>query len=259
MIDLHTHVLPGIDDGAEHFAEAVEMCRRAIRDGCTALVATPHQRRGSWWNDDLELLEALRARIEREVADELRLYPGGEIHVDGRFLDDFLDAPGSACGVLPLAGSRYLLLELDVDGAPIEAFDLIHELVVTGWRPILAHPELIPWLAGEPDLIARLVGLGAATQVTAMSLTGEFGRRPQADVHRLLEAGLVHFVASDCHGIAKRPPGLARARRLVAARFGEEIADRLFVENPRAVIEDRTLPGLSPAGRLDSVLPQGLP
>ncbi len=254
MIDLHTHFLPGIDDGAENFAEAVAMCRHAALDGCTGLVATPHQRRGSWWNDDIELLDALRERIEREVGREIALYPGGEIHVDRRFLEDFLAAPGEACGVLPIARSRWLLLELDVDAMPRDTYELIHELAVSGWRPILAHPELIPWLADEPDLVARLVGLGATVQVTAMSLTGEFGRRAQGDVHRLLDDGLVHFVASDCHGMLRRMPGLARARRLVEARYGDDLAERIFDLNPRAVVTDQPLAGLTPAGRVDAGL-----
>ncbi len=254
MIDLHTHFLPGIDDGAENFAEAVAMCRQAVIDGCTGLVATPHQRRGSWWNDDLELLDTLRERIEREVGREIALFPGGEIHVDRRFLDEFMAAPGEGCGVLPLARSRWLLLELDVDALPRDTYELIHELSVSGWRPILAHPELIPWLADEPDLVARLVGLGAAVQVTAMSLTGEFGRRAQADVHRLLDVGLVHFVASDAHGTARRPPGLSRARRLVEARYGDEIAEQIFDLNPKAVVADRPLDGLTTAGRVAPAL-----
>ena len=254
MIDLHSHFLPGIDDGAENFAEAVAMCRHAALDGCTGLVATPHQRRGSWWNDDLELLDALRERIEREVGPEIALYPGGEIHVDRRFLDDFLAAPGEACGVLPLARSRWLLLELDVDALPRDAYELIHELAVSGWRPILAHPELIPWLADEPDLVARLVGLGATVQVTAMSVTGEFGRRAQSDVHQLLDSGLVHFVASDCHGMSRRMPGLSRARRLIEARYGDELAERIFDQNPLAVVADQSLAGLSPAGRIETAV-----
>ncbi|MEP7011997.1 MAG: CpsB/CapC family capsule biosynthesis tyrosine phosphatase [Acidobacteriota bacterium] len=252
MIDLHSHFLPGIDDGAENFAEAVAMCRHAALDGCTGLVATPHQRRGSWWNDDIELLDALRERIEREVGLQIALYPGGEIHVDRRFLDDFLAAPGEECGVLPLARSRWLLLELDVNAMPRDTYELIHELAVSGWRPILAHPELIPWLADEPDLVARLVGLGAAVQVTAMSVTGEFGRRAQSDVHQLLDSGLVHFVASDCHGMTRRRPGLSRARRLIEARYGDELAERIFDLNPRAVVADQPLAGLSPAGRIET-------
>lgn len=248
MIDLHTHVLPGIDDGARSLDEAVKMCQLAALDGAVALVATPHQRRGSWWNADIELLEEIRVRVEATLAarsdsnePQLRVLSGGEIHIDPRFLGEFLLSPSASMGVLPLADSRYLLLELDVDSTPREALDLVHELSVEGWRPVLAHPEFIPCLAEDVELVARLAGLGAHFQVTAMSVTGEFGRRAQTDVLRLLDAGLVDFVASDCHGSTRRPPGLSKARAVVAARLGEPLARRLFSDNPRAVIENRPL------------------
>lgn len=271
MIDLHCHILPGIDDGAGTLEEAVEMCRLAAADGCTAMVATPHQRRGVWWNADRAALAALRRRLQEALdalpameaggGPGLRVYSGGEIHVDAQLLAEVerLGRGGErggdgnnferGTGVLPLAGSRYLLLELDGDDPPDASEDLIHELSVAGWRPILAHPEFVPWMAVDPGAVARLVSLGALAQVTAMSVTGDFGRRAQADTHRLIDAGLVHFVASDSHGPRRRPPGLSRARQVIAARWGEEEARRLVEDNPRAVIEDRPLPGVA-AGRL---------
>jgi protein-tyrosine phosphatase len=241
MIDLHCHILPGVDDGAQSLEEAVAMCRMAAAEGCEAMVATPHQRRGEWWNSDREQLAALADEIQGALGPQLRVHLGGEVHVDSELLSEVEKLPEGG-GILPLAGSRYLLIEFDLYGAPAEAIHLVHELVVAGWRPIIAHPELIPWLAPEPELVARLVALGATTQVTAMSLTGDFGRRPQLDCHALLDAGLVHFVASDSHGIRRRPPGLQRAHRLIASRWGEERAHCLTRDNPRAVLEDRPLP-----------------
>ncbi|HEV2853254.1 MAG TPA: CpsB/CapC family capsule biosynthesis tyrosine phosphatase [Thermoanaerobaculia bacterium] len=241
MIDLHCHLLPGVDDGPRSFEESVLMCRLAADDGCEAMVATPHQRRGEWWNADRELLAALVDELQGKVPPGFRVYLGGEVHVDSGLLPEIEKLPAGG-GVLPLAGSRYLLIEFDSNGTPVEAIHLVHELVVAGWRPILAHPEFIPWLAADPGLVARLVSLGALTQVTAMSVTGDFGRRPQADSHALLGAGLVHFVASDSHGVRRRPPGLRRARHLIMERWGEETARRLTVDNPRAVVEDRPLP-----------------
>ena len=257
MIDLHCHILPGIDDGAATLEEAVEMCRLAAADGCEAMVATPHQRRGVWWNADRAALAALRRRLEEALRESVgnvgpvpRLYSGGEIHVDSQLLPEVerldhgnpLGGLETGTGILPLAGSRYLLLELAGDEPPDAAEDLVHELAVAGWRPILAHPEFVPWMAADPEAVARLVGLGALAQVTAMSVTGDFGRRAQADAHRLIDAGLVHFVASDSHGPRRRPPGLARARQAIAARWGEEEARRLVEDHPRAVVEDRPLP-----------------
>lgn len=240
MIDLHCHILPGVDDGPRTLEEAVTMCRMAAADGCEAMVATPHQRRGEWWNADRRALAALAGELQNAVGPGFRVLLGGEVHVDSGLLAEVEKLPDG--GVQPLAGSRYLLIEFGSFGTAEDASHLIHELVVAGWRPIVAHPEFIPWLATDPALVARLVALGALTQVTAMSLTGDFGRRPQADSFSLLEAGLVHFVASDSHGAHRRPPGLKRAYAVVAGRWGKDLARRLVADNPRAVIEDRPLP-----------------
>lgn len=240
MIDLHCHVLPGVDDGPGSLAEAVAMCRMAADDGCEALVATPHQRRGEWWNSDREHLAALAEELQEAVGPGFQILLGGEIHVDGELLSEVEKLPEGG-GILPLAGSRYLLVEFGWRGSPDESVHLVHELGVAGWRPVIAHPELIPWLAPDLELVALLVARGALTQVTAMSLTGDFGRRPHNDAVALVEAGLVHFVASDSHGVRRRPPGLRRAYRTIASRWGEEAARRLTTDNPRAVVEDRPL------------------
>src|SRR5918999_869099 len=240
MIDLHCHVLPGVDDGPGNLAEAVAMCRMAADDGCEAMVATPHQRRGEWWNSDREHLTALAEELQQAVGPGLQILLGGEVHVDGELLSEVEKLPEGG-GILPLAGSRYLLIEFGWRGSPDESVPLVHELGGAGWRPVIAHPELIPWLAPDLELVALLVSRGALTQVTAMSLTGDFGRRPHNDAVALLEAGLVHFVASDSHGVRRRPPGLRRAYRTIASRWGEEAARRLTTDNPRAVVEDRPL------------------
>jgi protein-tyrosine phosphatase len=115
-------------------------------------------------------------------------------------------------------------------------------MTVSGWRPVIAHPEFIPWLAKSPQILGHLVSLGATAQVTAMSLTGDFGRLPQQDAAAFLAMGLVHFIASDSHGTRNRPPGLSRAYSFVAEAWGEPTARRLTLDNPRAVLEDRPLP-----------------
>ena len=240
MIDLHCHILPGVDDGARTLEEAVGMCRLAAADGCAAMIATPHQRRGEWWNDDRASLEALAWKLQAAVGDEIHVGLGGEIHVDPQLLDEVERLPDA--GILPLAGSRYLLIEFDPFTTPAQASSLVHEVSVAGWRPIVAHPELIPWLARNPEMLGDLVALGATAQVTAMSLTGDFGRRPQEDALAFLAAGLVHYVASDAHGTRRRPPGLSRAYQMIAARWGDETARRLTTDNPRAVLDDRPLP-----------------
>jgi protein-tyrosine phosphatase len=243
MIDLHCHILPGIDDGARSLDQAAEMCRAAAGAGCEALVATPHQRRGEWWNCDRAELAELRRQLQEAVGPSPRILGGGEIRVDRYLLGDLLALREDAeHGPLPLAGSRYLLLEFGPDGGLPMAVDLVHELSVAGWRPVVAHPEFVHWLAEDPETLARLVSLGALAQVTAMSVTGDFGRRAQADCARWIDRGLVHFVASDAHDLVRRPPGLRRAWEAIAARWGEEAARELILDNPRAVADNRLLP-----------------
>ena len=239
MIDLHAHVLPGVDDGAEDFETAVALCRLAAEDGCEALAATPHQRHQSWWNTDAGRLQDLRDRLQRAIGPRPRLLSGGEIRIGPGLLAD-LDRPDRA-GLQPLAGSRYLLLEFarfQPHPAPTE---LVHELVVAGWRPILAHPEMIAFLSADLELMHRLEAAGALFQLTAMSLTGEFGGRIRRRAREMVRAGLAHFVASDCHSIDRRPPGLSAARRELGRLVGSRSADRLVRDNPLAVLENRPL------------------
>jgi protein-tyrosine phosphatase len=264
MIDLHCHILPGIDDGARTLEQAVEMCRVAAASGCEAMVATPHQRRGDWWNCDRAAIELLRRQLQEAAGPSPRILTGGEIRVDAQLLADLaaLRPPAGPAAddtvveaPLPLAGSRYLLLEFSSAASAPEAADLVHELVVAGWRPVLAHPELIPWMAEDVAVMAHLTSLGATAQVTAMSVTGDFGRRAQADSHRLIERGLAHFVASDCHDLKRRPPGLEQAWTVIAGRWGDETARQLLLDNPRAVVANRPLPAelaAAPVGLRDA-------
>jgi len=249
MIDIHLHVLPGIDDGADDLSTAVAMCRLAADDGCEALVLTPHQRTPTWENTDRAVLDELRRLVESAADGRPRLYPGGEIRVDGGLLDELEGLPGS--GLVPLADSRYLLLEFDRWSAPPDPLGLHHELTVGGWRPIYAHPEFIPFLAEDLELMRHLAGEGALFQITAMSLLGDFDRDTRRLCAEMMDAGLVHFVASDAHGTVYRPPGLAAAYREISHRWGGETAWALTTGNPAAVVADRPLPTPDgqPAGR----------
>ena len=242
MIDLHLHLLPGVDDGALDLAQAVAMCRQAVADGCTMLVATPHQRRDEWETADGTALAARLAELQAAVGAEPRLLLGAEVRIDSDLLADLAGGNGSARHrPLPLAGSRYLLLELEPNGLGPEPVALALDLRAEGWWPIFAHPELTPALACQPEVIARLVEVGALLQVTAASAAGELGRAPREQVSELLDAGLVHFVASDAHRPDWRPPGLSRARTEIARRWGEPLAHKLTLDHPLAVIEGRPL------------------
>lgn len=241
MIDLHLHLLPGVDDGARDLEQAVGMARLAVEDGCEILIATPHQRRDEWETSDPALLAAALEALAGRLPGRPRVALGAEIRVDSDLLSD-LARPGRA-GIQPLAGSRYLLLELDPFGLGPEPVELVRELCAEGWIPILAHPEVTPFLwEEEGTLPERLVEAGALLQITAASVTGEFGRGPRQRAWELLEGELVHFVASDAHRPDWRPPGLSRARTAIGQEFGEAMANALTIDNPRAVFENRPLP-----------------
>lgn len=238
MIDLHCHILPGIDDGAVDMDTAVAMCLRAAEDGCQAMVATPHLRHERWWNGDRRVLETLMAELRERVGDALQLHLGGEIAIHTESFDEILERPDH---VVPLADSRYLLLELDWQGLGPQPESLLFELNIAQWKSVIAHPERVSWLMDDRSLVRRLVSNGALMQITAMSITGDLGKPAQDAAYWLLENGLAHFVASDAHDLTRRLPGLGKAYEEVRTVWGDEMTDELFVHNPRAVLENRPL------------------
>lgn len=240
MIDIHSHILPAVDDGAADLKTAAEMCRLALADGCTAILATPHQRTPSWWNSEPLKLRAGIDALRTRVGDRPEIHLGAEVRVTPGLLAAL--ASPDLGGVMPLAGSKYLLLEFDRRGmGDLDPEGLTQELRLEGWCPIFAHPEFIPELVQSPELMLRMVRAGALFQATAMSLTGDFGKKPRAVAEGMVAAELIHFVASDAHNPTRRPPGLSRAFRRLASKHGEALARRLTFENPLAVVEDRPI------------------
>jgi protein-tyrosine phosphatase len=240
MIDTHFHVLPGIDDGPADLDEAVAMCRLAAAEGTSTIIATPHQRHQLWVNRGTAALAARCAEVQQAVGTAPRIVPGAEIRVDLELLSDVDALPTS--GLTSLAGSRYLLLEFPSVGGP-EPRPLLHELIVAGWRPVVAHAERIPRFIESPEEVAELVALGAFVQITAGSLLGRFGRRPRGCTTWLLDRDLVHFVGSDAHDASDRPPELGRGHEAITKGWGAAMADRLVLFNPESILADRPLPG----------------
>ena len=241
MIDLHCHILPAVDDGAADLDGALAICRLAAEDGCTAMVATPHLRHECWSNNDRAHLEHLWHQVRDRASGTIDVHLGGEIAVNSESCREMSLLPEG--DLLTLAGSRYLLLEFHYRGMGPDPEELIHELLVEGWYPVIAHPERIPWLANDPRLMQALLDLGALAQVTAVSVINQGGRSAFDAASRMLDAGMVHFVASDAHNTRTRPPGLSQAYRRIAENLGESVAHKLFISNPQAVLEDRPLDG----------------
>jgi protein-tyrosine phosphatase len=237
MIDIHHHCLPNVDDGPRGWDEAVAQCRMAADEGIETIVATPHVLRGSWQNADPEPLAALAAELQERLGPAPRILLGSEYF----FAHDVRELLAQKRSIIPLAGGHYVLVEFAANAIPPLIEQVFYHLQLDGWTPVIAHPERNTVFQAKPELLARLVGHGARTQITSGSYTGEFGQKAEACALRWLDEGLVHIVATDAHNTRKRPPRARAARLRVAEMAGERVARALFEDNPRAVIEDRAL------------------
>lgn len=224
MIDLHCHILPGIDDGARDLATSLEMARMAVADGITLTACTPHIYPGLYMNDAAGIAAA-RAQLQRELDERgipLQLTTGADVHlVPG--LPDALRA-----GTVPtLHGTRYLLLEPSHHVAPPRFQESVFQLVAAGYVPVITHPERLTWVEDHYPVFADLVRQGAWMQLTAGSLAGVFGARAKYWSERFLGDGLTHILATDAHSTGRRAPQMSHARELAANIVGPEEAERL--------------------------------
>jgi protein-tyrosine phosphatase len=232
LIDMHCHILPGIDDGPETLDDSLAMCRIAVEDGIHTIVATPHCYKGRYANDASTILPAydlLQRRIREEGID-LNLLVAGDMHIDPA-LPSFLKDNLPLC-----AGGRFVLIELPSESIPRFVGEFLFSLRMEGFTPILTHPERNRMIQHHPALVEEWVKGGTFTQVTAMSLTGEFGAESQNAAFALLDRGDVHFVATDAHSVAWRRPVLSKAAALLRERIGEKEARCLVEENPRRIL-----------------------
>jgi protein-tyrosine phosphatase len=236
VIDLHTHILPGLDDGARTVEDAFEMARRCVREGVTAVAATPHVRDDYPTSADVMLrtVRALQRALDQHNV-PLVVLPGAEVAVDwiSRLHETELRR-------LTLAGGgRYLLVETPYRGWPVDLLEHVLRLRVAGFTPVLAHPERNPVVQATPSVLAPLVQGGTLVQVTAASLDGRLGDPSRDTAQRLVSAGLAHIVASDAHRPRVRAAGLLAA---VDAIRDEALARWLVSDVPHALVQDRPLP-----------------
>ncbi len=236
FIDIHCHLLPGLDDGPPTPEVAAHMCALALAAGTVAVIATPHANHRFAF--DPEQAAARRSELEAGLERPLRLFGGCEVEMSCETLPAVLECPAA----YTLAGSRYLLVELMPAGLPPHLERVWGGLLDRGLVPVLAHPERHALLQARPERLASWVKRGLLVQLTADALTGRRGARVQGLAAELLRRRLVHFVASDGHDPLRRPPRLLEAYRAVHERLSPQLADRLFIHNPRAVLEDRPIP-----------------
>jgi protein-tyrosine phosphatase len=236
MIDIHHHCLPGVDDGPRAMSESVDLCRMSADEGIETIVATPHVLRGRWKNTSRTQLAAILDDLQAKVGDTPRIILGSE-YFFGHDMDDML-RNGT---ILPLAGGRYVLVEFASNNVPPMVRDPLYRVQLEGYMPVIAHPERNIVFQSKPEFLASLIRIGVKTQVTTGSVTGEFGPEAQAAAVDWLKRGWVHVMATDAHNATRRPPRFRAARARVVDLVGEEIAQALFVDNPKSIVESRGL------------------
>lgn len=235
MIDLHCHLLPGIDDGAADDAVSLEMARIAAADGIRTTACTPHIYPGFYENDRAGIVarvEAFRGRL-REAGIALELVEGADAHLTPELLGRV-----RAKTAPTLAGSRYLLVEPSHTVATPRFAETVFDFVAAGYVPVITHPERLAWIGTHYEVFASLVRGGVWMQVTAGSLVGRFGKEAQRFGRRMLDDGFVHILATDAHGTRHRPPLLSEGVRVAERYVGANEARRLVDERPRAILDD---------------------
>lgn len=236
MVDIHCHILPGLDDGAKSLDESIEMAEMAIADGITHVVATPHA--SSEFRFDLELVRKKRDELQARLGDRLKLATGCDFHLNVENLQDARNHPAK----YTINQKKYLLVEFAEFAIPPTMDDALHGLQLLGLSPVITHPERNRLIRSQPQRLWNWLRQGCFVQVTAQSLLGKWGESAQKQVEDWLDRKMVHFFASDAHNTTQRPLRLKAAYDVVAERWGESLAQSLFMENPLAAFEGRTLP-----------------
>lgn len=239
MIDIHCHILPGIDDGAYDLAMSLAMARLAVADGITTIVCTPHVTPGLYDNssDNITIaVETLRlALADADIA--LKLCIGADVHIAPDLVRRLSERE-----IPTIAGGSYFLFEPPHDVAPPHLVDFCQTILASGLRPVLTHPERLTWIEGHYDIFEELCRAGTVIQVTAGSITGNFGKRPRYWAERMLDEDRVDILATDAHNITGRPPVLSKARDAVAARLGDKKATFMVEDGPAMILGNLLLP-----------------
>src|SRR5215469_7899551 len=235
MIDIHLHILPGVDDGPETLQEALALAKVLVEDGIHSAVATPH------FNDQFPQRSAaeIRERVHdlQQALDHhqipLRLFAGHEVLIKPGLIEDI-----QAGRLATLNGSRYLLLELWNSTWLPETERVIFELQAFGIIPVIAHPERYRAIQKDPARLTALVRQGALAQLTASSLVGMQGNTARRTAEDLLKRGLIHCIASDAHGLQKRPPGVLLGLQRASALLGQAHVYQMTEKCPASIVNN---------------------
>lgn len=237
MIDIHCHILPGIDDGAATMEDSLAMARAAVKEGITTIIATPHHKNNQFINPKSSILTKVNDlnTVLKQENIPLTILPGQEVRIYGEVLEDYYKEE-----ILTLNHTKYLFIEFPSSSVPRYAERLLYELQTEGIIPIIVHPERNKELQEKPDLLYQFVKNGALTQVTASSVAGYFGKNVKKFSEQLIESNLTHFLASDAHNVTSRSFKMMEGLDVVEENFGVDYV-YLFKENGELLLEDRNV------------------
>lgn len=234
-IDIHSHILPGVDDGSDSLEMSLEMLRTAAQDGISQIVLTPHNKPWHRSRNCIEVTDRVRFLQEKlwEERLDIKLYTGNELYYRSGLIRELEDGLAGT-----LADSHYVLVEFE----PSADYDYIrngvYELLMSGYYPIMAHVERYGNLCGKMVRLAELIDMGCFMQINAGSITGRYGFRTAWLSRKLLKHEMVHFIATDAHDLKRRRPCLSECATYIGKQFGEASSRRLFYENPFCVLVD---------------------
>lgn len=233
MIDLHCHLLPGIDDGSKDMETSLRLAKEAVKNGITHALLTPHHMNGVYINHKSDVIR-LTEKFQKEITDagiELAVFPGQEVRINGNLLqslddDDILFAD---------EGNKYLMLEFPDDDVPTYTNDMIYQLQMRGIVPIIVHPERNTKIMKHPEIIYQLLEKGCLSQLTASSYVGTFGEKVETFSKQLISTGQAYVFASDTHDLPGRKYEMNEAFKKMKSEFGQGLSDE-FKENAKFII-----------------------
>src|ERR1700730_16806619 len=236
MVDIHCHILHGLDNDADTLETSIKMTEIAIDNGVTHAVGTAHA--NSTYKFDPEIIRQRRDELQAAVGDRLKLATGCDFHLNFENLQDLEKNPQK----YTINQKNYLLVEFADFSIPPSMDDTMHRLHLMGLSVIITHPERNAMLRTKPERMYRWLHQGSYVQITAQSILGRFGSSAQKCAEKWLDEDRVHFIASDAHNLKGRPLQLRAAFDAVSERRGEQVAQALFRDNPLAAFEGRGLP-----------------
>lgn len=234
MIDIHCHILPGVDDGAENEQMSLVMARQAVSEGITQIVATPHHNNRYWNNPRSSIMKMVQSinRLLKQNQINLTVLPGQEPRIFGEMANDETERELLTVN----DNKKYILVEFPTHHVPRYAQQLFFDFQVKGITPVIVHPERNQEIFDHPEILYSFITHGALSQVTASSLIGENGRKVRKRTIQFIDHNLVHFIASDAHNVTKRPFFIKRAFRELDNEFGKELSN-IFKKNAELLIK----------------------